>query len=194
MEAAKEKILNVNATALSGLNKVKATTQEKVEKMTTSDPMKKENAEMRKGEKIREAEAEKQRAFNENAIHKEQLSHTGIGGQAAHQSKLGVQPGMGGARDHAGMPNDVGTRENPVGHVADIHNMGVQTAAGAKANPTAPVGGVNPSEHLTGVQRGGVQTAANPTEQVDGINHAGAQTATSSRTDQAGHETGGRIY
>ncbi|KAK8962456.1 hypothetical protein KSP40_PGU022710 [Platanthera guangdongensis] len=122
--------------------------------MTTSDPMKKENAEMRKGEKIREAEAEKQRAFNENAIHKEQLSHAGIGGQTAHQSKLGVQPGMVGGHDHAGMPNDVGTKANPVGHLADIDNMGVQAAAGARANPAAPVGGVDPSEHMTGVRRG----------------------------------------
>ncbi|XP_027066358.1 late embryogenesis abundant protein 46 [Coffea arabica] len=60
MQKAKETSADVAASAKSGMDKTKATLQEKAEKMTT-DPVKKEMAERKKEEKLFEAECEKER-------------------------------------------------------------------------------------------------------------------------------------
>ncbi|RVW30753.1 18 kDa seed maturation protein [Vitis vinifera] len=57
-EAVKEKVSNVTASARAGLEKTKATLEEKAEKMTTRDPLKKELATERKEERKTEAEIE----------------------------------------------------------------------------------------------------------------------------------------
>ncbi|CAI9787568.1 unnamed protein product [Fraxinus pennsylvanica] len=59
MQSAKETAANVTASAKSGLEKTKATAQEKAGKMTTRDPVQKEIATEKKEAKIQEAERQK---------------------------------------------------------------------------------------------------------------------------------------
>ncbi|KAL3819905.1 hypothetical protein ACJIZ3_005810 [Penstemon smallii] len=59
MKSAKEAASNVAASAKAGMEKTKATMQEKGEKMTTRDPLQKEMATEKKEERIHAAEREK---------------------------------------------------------------------------------------------------------------------------------------
>ncbi|KAE8689985.1 18 kDa seed maturation protein [Hibiscus syriacus] len=67
MESVKETAANTAASAISGLEKTKATVQEKVEKATAHDPMVKEMATQRKQDRIRLAELDKQEVYHHNA-------------------------------------------------------------------------------------------------------------------------------
>nr|XP_043621545.1 late embryogenesis abundant protein 46-like [Erigeron canadensis] len=67
MQAVKETAANIAASALSGMEKTKAVLEEKVEKMSTSDPVEKDMATLRKEDRIRLAELRKQEAYNQNA-------------------------------------------------------------------------------------------------------------------------------
>ncbi|KAI3474537.1 hypothetical protein Pfo_029452 [Paulownia fortunei] len=67
MQSAKEKAANVAASAKAGMEKTKATMQEKTEKMTTRDPLQKEMATEKKEERIHEAELQKQDARGHKA-------------------------------------------------------------------------------------------------------------------------------
>ncbi|MCL7022973.1 hypothetical protein MKW94_026662 [Papaver nudicaule] len=80
---AKEAASNVAASAKSGLGKTKATVQEKGEKMTSHDPIKKDMATKKKEEKIHEAEMNKEMTHDEN----EELK------QERRQSASGVHKG-----------------------------------------------------------------------------------------------------
>ncbi|KAF7146858.1 hypothetical protein RHSIM_Rhsim03G0006400 [Rhododendron simsii] len=73
MQGGKETTSNVAASAKSGLEKAKATAQEKVEKMTTRDPVEKEMARETKEERVTQAELDKQEARGHNAA----ARHTG---------------------------------------------------------------------------------------------------------------------
>ncbi|KAK9170514.1 hypothetical protein Syun_002654 [Stephania yunnanensis] len=66
-ETIKETGSNVMASAKAGLEKTKATVQEKVERMTTSDPLEKELATEKKEGRINQAELEKQEARHRHA-------------------------------------------------------------------------------------------------------------------------------
>ncbi|XP_043691647.1 18 kDa seed maturation protein-like [Telopea speciosissima] len=76
MESAKETASNVAASAKSGMDKTKATVQEKVERMTTHTPVEKDMATQRKQEKIDQAELNKQAARQHNAAAKQQSTTT----------------------------------------------------------------------------------------------------------------------
>ncbi|CAN4126453.1 unnamed protein product [Withania somnifera] len=67
METAKEKAENVAASAKAGMEKTKAIVEEKVEKMRTTDPLKKEMATERKDDKKTAAELNKKEAMDQNA-------------------------------------------------------------------------------------------------------------------------------
>ncbi|KAI3742348.1 hypothetical protein L1987_60028 [Smallanthus sonchifolius] len=67
MQAVKETAANIAASALSGMEKTKAVIDEKVEKISTSDPTEKDMATLRKEDRIRLAELRKQEAYNQNA-------------------------------------------------------------------------------------------------------------------------------
>ncbi|KAL7587491.1 protein LE25 [Lactuca sativa] len=67
MQAMKETAANIAASALSGMEKTKAVLEEKVEKISTSDPIEKDMATLRKEDRIRLAELRKQEAFSQNA-------------------------------------------------------------------------------------------------------------------------------
>ncbi|KAK2998842.1 hypothetical protein RJ639_023521 [Escallonia herrerae] len=66
--AAMETAANIAASAKSGLEKTKAVVEEKVEKLTASDPVDKDMATLRKEDKIRWAELKKQEAYSQNAV------------------------------------------------------------------------------------------------------------------------------
>ncbi|KAK1420759.1 hypothetical protein QVD17_22607 [Tagetes erecta] len=65
--AVKETAANIAASAVSGMEKTKAVIDEKVEKISTSDPVEKDMATLRKEDRIRLAELRKQEAYNQNA-------------------------------------------------------------------------------------------------------------------------------
>ncbi|XP_049401954.1 late embryogenesis abundant protein 46-like [Solanum stenotomum] len=67
MQSLKEKASNVAASAKSGMEKTKATVQEKVEKMKAHDPTEKAMATEKKDERIYEAEMNKQVTQDRNA-------------------------------------------------------------------------------------------------------------------------------
>ncbi|GAU37530.1 hypothetical protein TSUD_21360 [Trifolium subterraneum] len=72
VENMKETAANISASAKSGMEKTKATVQEKSEKIAASNPMEKEMATEKKEERINQAEAEKQQAREHNAATKEE--------------------------------------------------------------------------------------------------------------------------
>lgn len=82
--------------------------------MKTKDPLQKEMAEERKEEKIRQAELEKQQAYEQNAIRKGEAHHAGVGQQASlggHQTGLG-EPTSGVAVLHRTDPPSGGAETN----------------------------------------------------------------------------------
>ncbi|KAK1281769.1 18 kDa seed maturation protein [Acorus calamus] len=125
--AAKEAAGNVAATAKSGMDKTKATAQEKVyiyiyiyinikcswnmiyhfihvERMTAHNPMEKEMATQRKEEKIHQAEINKQGVHEQNAAAKEAARLGGTGGVAGHPTggMTGHSPLTGGSHTTTG--------------------------------------------------------------------------------------------
>ncbi|KAH6819424.1 Late Embryogenesis Abundant 4-5 [Perilla frutescens var. frutescens] len=77
MQSAKETGSNVAALAKAGLEKTKATIQEKGERMTSHDPLQKEMATEKKEMRINEAERQKQQAREHNAAAKHAGAATG---------------------------------------------------------------------------------------------------------------------
>nr|GEV38288.1 ribonuclease H-like domain-containing protein [Tanacetum cinerariifolium] len=75
----KESASNMAASAKAGMEKAKATVQEKGEKMTAHDPMQKEMAREKKEERKHEAEYEKQAAKEHNAAKTATTGTTGTG-------------------------------------------------------------------------------------------------------------------
>ncbi|KAM3360185.1 protein LE25 isoform X3 [Capsicum galapagoense] len=67
METAKEKAANIAASAKSGVEKTKAILEEKAERMSTRDPLKKEMATEKKDDKKTAAELNKREAMDQNA-------------------------------------------------------------------------------------------------------------------------------
>ncbi|KAI3772489.1 hypothetical protein L6452_03675 [Arctium lappa] len=67
MQVMKETAANIAASAVSGMDKTLAVIDEKVEKISTSDPVEKDMATLRKEDRIRLAELRKQQAYSQNA-------------------------------------------------------------------------------------------------------------------------------
>ncbi|KAK9122666.1 hypothetical protein Sjap_012268 [Stephania japonica] len=83
-ETIKETGSNVMASAKAGMDKTKATVQEKVERMTTSDPLEKELATQRKEGRINLAELEKQEVRHRHAAEREHVRGGATGGVFSH--------------------------------------------------------------------------------------------------------------
>lgn len=77
MQSAKESGSNVAASAKAGMEKTKATLQEKAEKMTTRDPLQKDMATEKKEARIHEAERQKEEARLHNTASKHAGGATG---------------------------------------------------------------------------------------------------------------------
>ncbi|XP_058740440.1 18 kDa seed maturation protein-like [Vicia villosa] len=88
-ETIKETAANIGASAKSGLEKTKATLQEKTEKMSARDPVQKEAATQKKEAKQNQAELDKQMARENNAAVKESTTAAQMG-QAHHNMGTGT--------------------------------------------------------------------------------------------------------
>ncbi|KAJ1702536.1 hypothetical protein LUZ63_002315 [Rhynchospora breviuscula] len=90
MQSVKEKTSNAAASAKAGMEKTKASVDEKVEKMKTRDPMEKAAAEEHKEERKMAAEAEKQAEKHANAA------------QRGYGTTTGTATGIATGRPHTG--------------------------------------------------------------------------------------------
>ncbi|CAI8614092.1 unnamed protein product [Vicia faba] len=88
-ETIKETAANIGASAKSGMEKTKATVQEKTEKMSARDPVQKEAATQKKEAKQNQAELDKQIAREHNAAVKESTTAAQMG-QAHHNAGTGT--------------------------------------------------------------------------------------------------------
>ncbi|KAF4374527.1 hypothetical protein F8388_016078 [Cannabis sativa] len=139
VESAKESAANVAASAKSGMDKTKATVQEKVERMTAHHPLEKEIATERKEQKIAEAELNKQQAREQNAAAKEAARMgTNVGGHTGY-SAVGT-----GTTAYSA----TGATGQPTGHVtegiAKTHPIGTHAGTGTGTGRTTtqdPSGG-----------------------------------------------------
>ncbi|KAJ3698334.1 hypothetical protein LUZ61_002039 [Rhynchospora tenuis] len=132
MELVKEKAANVGASATAGMEKTKATVNEKVEKMSVQHPAEKQMAEHKKEVRIQEAEAAKQQAMEHNSAVRE------------HARSTHYHPSQGPAGIRHGRP--IGGHEEE--GVAHAHPVGLQTGtarASVAYNPWA--GSDFPDEH-----------------------------------------------
>ncbi|KAL9237799.1 hypothetical protein vseg_012303 [Gypsophila vaccaria] len=156
VETVKETAANIAASAQSGMDKTKATVQEKLDKMRAHDDLDKGLAEERKEDRITQAELRKQTAQVRNLDQKEARTGGGVGGTHTH-STTGV-PGSGtGAHQMSAMPGH-GTGHPTGGHVVEgtavgSHPIGRGTGTGTTRTTTAEnrhVGGGTASSGLTG--------------------------------------------
>ncbi|KAL4271850.1 hypothetical protein GQ457_13G011620 [Hibiscus cannabinus] len=147
MQPIKETAANIMASATSGLEKTKATVEEKVEKATSHTQTQKEMATQRKHERIRQAELNKQEARMHNAAAK----NSGEGGFTAtgthSYSTTGEHGQSTGARQMSALPGH-GSGQ-PAGHVVEgsaaAHPVGL---GGATASHNTRVEG-NPHGYGT---------------------------------------------
>ncbi|CAH8270290.1 unnamed protein product [Arabidopsis lyrata] len=97
MQSMKETASNIAASAKSGMDKTKATLEEKAEKMKTRDPVQKQMATQVKEDKINQAEMQKRETREYNAAMKEAAgAGTGLGlGTATHSTTGQVGHGTG---------------------------------------------------------------------------------------------------
>ncbi|XP_010423305.1 PREDICTED: 18 kDa seed maturation protein-like [Camelina sativa] len=103
MQSMKETASNIAASAKSGMDKTKATLEEKAEKMKTRDPLQKHMATQVKEDKINLAEMQKRETYEHNAAMKEAAgpgigtgTGTGLGlGSATHSTTGQVGHGTG---------------------------------------------------------------------------------------------------
>ncbi|KAL8463882.1 hypothetical protein ACS0TY_033723 [Phlomoides rotata] len=128
MQPIKETAANVAASAKSGMDKTRATVQEKMERVTAHNPTEKEMATERKEEKIHRAELSKQEAREQNAAARMaantggSYSYTAAGptGQATGAHQMSALPGHG-----TGAPAGHGTEGT-----VNSHPIGTATGTG----------------------------------------------------------------
>ncbi|RDX79258.1 18 kDa seed maturation protein [Mucuna pruriens] len=124
-ESIKEKAANLGASAKAGMDKTKATVQEKTEKMTSRDPVQKELATQKKEARMTQAELDKQAKREHNAAAKQSSTAghmTGTGPGTATYSTTGEygQP-TGHVTEGAVGSHPIGTNRGP-GGTATAHN------------------------------------------------------------------------
>ncbi|XP_071720107.1 11 kDa late embryogenesis abundant protein-like [Rutidosis leptorrhynchoides] len=124
----KETAANIGASAKSGMEKTKATLQEKGERLTAHDPTQKEVATDKKEARINEAEYEKQVAREQNATQRQateankthSYSTTGATGHPMGSHQMSALPGHG-----TGEPAG-----NVVEGIVKSHPIGTDTGMG----------------------------------------------------------------
>ncbi|XP_076881602.1 11 kDa late embryogenesis abundant protein-like [Bidens hawaiensis] len=124
----KETAANIGASAKSGMEKTKATLQEKGERMTAHDPTQKEMATEKKEARINQAEYEKQVAREQNATQRQaaeatgthSFSTTGATGHEMGSHQMSALPGHGTGE----------TAGNVVEGVVKSHPIGTDTGTG----------------------------------------------------------------
>ncbi|OMO62993.1 Late Embryogenesis Abundant protein [Corchorus capsularis] len=160
MQSIKETAANIAASARSGLEKTKATLEEKVERATAHDPVQKDMATQKKEERIRQAELEKQEARENNAAARQGggdggFTAKGSGGHMASgthtYSTTGQMGQPTGAQQMSALPGH-GTGQ-PTAQVDDgrvqAYPVGVNTGVGGSKSHNTRVEG-NPHAYGTG--------------------------------------------
>ncbi|KAK7336641.1 hypothetical protein VNO77_17187 [Canavalia gladiata] len=166
-ESAKETVANLGASAKSGMEKTKATVQEKTERMRARDPLQKDLATQKKEEKINQAELDKQAAREHNAAAKQSATAghmgqghhtTGTGTGTATYSTTGQHGQPMGAHQTSAMPGH-GTGQ-PTGHVTEgvvgSHPIGTNRGPDGTATAHNTRAGGNPNDY--GYGTGGTYT------------------------------------
>ncbi|KAJ1409877.1 Late embryogenesis abundant protein [Sesbania bispinosa] len=153
VETIKETAANIGASAMSGLEKTKATIQEKTERMSANDPVQKDMATQKKEEKINHAEMNKQEAREHNAAAKQSATTghvteghytpTGPGTETATYSITGPQGQQMGATQMSVVPlhgHGLGHEELNV-DVVGSHSTGNNTGMSTTMAHNTHVGG-----------------------------------------------------
>ncbi|XP_008782853.2 11 kDa late embryogenesis abundant protein [Phoenix dactylifera] len=146
----KETASNIAASAKSGMEKTKATLEEKVEKMTAQHPAEKEMAEQKKQDKIREAEIAKREVKEQNAAAREQARAGYTGGPTAT-----AYPSAAAAGHHTtGAPGQVAgdpTGGHVISGAVKSHPVGTDAGTARPAIARNPyTGTASPAGHGTG--------------------------------------------
>ncbi|CAA7026852.1 unnamed protein product [Microthlaspi erraticum] len=157
MQSMKETASNIAASAKSGMDKTKATLEEKAEQMRTRDPVQKQMATQKKEGRINQAEMEKRETREHNAAMKEASgAGTGIGtglglGSATHSTTGHLGHGTG-THQMSALPGH-GTG-HPTGHVVEgttlTEPIGTNTGTGRTTAHNSRVGGGGTTGYGTG--------------------------------------------
>ncbi|XP_011078825.1 11 kDa late embryogenesis abundant protein-like [Sesamum indicum] len=155
MQSAKETASNVAASAKAGMEKTKATVQEKAERMTTRDPIQKDMATQKKEDRIYEAERQKQEAREHNAAARqtgggaygEGYTTGTTGGVLGHDYTTGTGgTGAGGYTAEGGLGSDY-----PQETMGGMTGTGATTGGGGRVRHQHPsTGGGARTGHGTG--------------------------------------------
>ncbi|KAL6145322.1 hypothetical protein ACLB2K_056010 [Fragaria x ananassa] len=165
MQSIKEAAANVSASANSGMEKTKATMQEKMEQVKAHDPIQKDMATQKKEARIAEAEQQKREAMDHNAAAKHGAAPTGStgygsgptnystgGAGTATYSTTGATGQHTGLNQMSALPGH-GTGA-PTGQVvegvANAHPIGTNTGTGRTTAHNPHVGGNAPGSYGTG--------------------------------------------
>ncbi|XP_014495514.1 18 kDa seed maturation protein [Vigna radiata var. radiata] len=145
-ESMMEKVSNIGACAKAGMEKTKATVQEKVERMTARDPLQKELATQKKEAKVNQAELDKLAAREHNAAVSE---HNSAAKQGTTYSTTGEHGHPTGFHQMSAMPGH-GTGQ-PTGHVTEgvvgSHPIGTNRGPGGTATARNTRAGGNPNDY-----------------------------------------------
>ncbi|KAL6522403.1 hypothetical protein OROMI_031675 [Orobanche minor] len=139
MQSMKETAANIAASAKSGMEKTKATVQEKMERVTAHNPTEKEMATERKEERVHNAELNKLEEREHNAAARQagraggshSYATTGVTGQPTGGHQMSALPGYG-----TGQP----TGQVTEGTVKS-HPIGTATGTGRTTAHNTHVGG-----------------------------------------------------
>ncbi|KAL5806213.1 hypothetical protein ACOSQ3_029126 [Xanthoceras sorbifolium] len=167
MQSMKDTAANIAASAKAGMEKTKATVQEKVEKMKANDPIEKEMATERKEERIEQAEINKREA--RGGQHPSHTSTgtggaytesgpgsgygtTGTGNRTASYSTSGAYGYPTGAQQMSALPGH-GTGQ-PTGQVIEgvavSHPIGINSGTGHNPSHNTHVEGTGGPTYGTG--------------------------------------------
>ncbi|ESW34327.1 hypothetical protein PHAVU_001G143100 [Phaseolus vulgaris] len=138
-ESVKETASNMGASAKAGMEKTKATVQEKAERLTARDPLQKEVATQKKEARVNQAELDKQAVREHNAAAKQSATHSATGEHGHHT----------GLHQTSAMPGH-GTGQ-PTGHVTEgvvgSHPIGTNRGPGGTTTAHNTHAGGNPNDY-----------------------------------------------
>ncbi|KAK7378250.1 hypothetical protein VNO80_03688 [Phaseolus coccineus] len=138
-ESVKETASNMGASAKAGMEKTKATVQEKAERLTARDPLQKEMATQKKEARVNQAELDKQAVREHNAAAKQSATHSTTG---EHGNHIGVH-------QTSAMPGH-GSGQ-PTGHVTEgvvvSHPIGTNRGPGGTTTAHNTRAGGNPNDY-----------------------------------------------
>ncbi|KAL2923841.1 18 kDa seed maturation protein [Bienertia sinuspersici] len=125
VESVKEATSNIAASAKSGMDKTKATVQEKVDKMKAQDDHEKALATEKKSERLMDAELRKQQAMSHNATQKDANTAVSEAGTRIPEGAFGT-----GANNTTTAPQYSHSSTGATGHPTGAHQMSAMPGHG----------------------------------------------------------------